>query len=280
MDTQNIINSLNTVFEKLFKSIESEVYEKIDDLINITPELFTKSPFKKIFFQDSTNTLIIVANSLILFYVIYFVCLKLISVYNGNNTQNVYKFIIRLVFIVIFVNYSYYICKEFVNIISLFSDCISGSLYDISGTEVTFVNLKENIIKIDDLLKSDILSLNGIIKGIISFGSISILINFSIRYVTVIFLITISPFAFVSLGSELTIGVFKVWFKTLFVTLMIQVVIKFIIFIPLLYKDINSMTYKIILVGSIYVVYKINGFTKELFSKISSDVNIPNIFSG
>ena len=130
------------------------------------------------------------------------------------------------------------------------------------------------------MLKSDILSLNGIIKGIISFGSISILINFSIRYVTVIFLITISPFAFVSLGSELTIGVFKVWFKTLFVTLMIQVVIKFIIFIPLLYKDINSMTYKIILVGSIYIVYKINGFTKELFSKISSDVNIPNIFSG
>ena len=120
---------------------------------------------------------------------------------------------------------------------------------------------------------------NGIIKGIISFGSISILINFAIRYVTIIFLFIISPFAFICLSNELTIGIFRTWFKTLFVSLMTQIIVKFIIFIPLLYKDINSMTYKIILVGIIYIIYKINGFTKEIFMKISSNNQINNIFN-
>ena len=33
MDAQNIINSLNTVSQKLFKSLDNEIFEKIDDLV-------------------------------------------------------------------------------------------------------------------------------------------------------------------------------------------------------------------------------------------------------
>lgn len=147
------------------------------------------------------------------------------------------------------------------------------------GKAISFEGLKETILKIDDLMKADMLSLDGIIKGVISFGSISILISFAIRYVTIVFLVIISPFAFASLSSELTSGIFKTWIKTFFVTLMVQVVIKFIIFIPLLYKNKNSMLYKIILVGSIYIIYKINNFTKEIFSKITSDMPKSNLFN-
>lgn len=279
MDAQNIINSLNTVSQKLFKSLDNEIFEKMDDLVNVNSDLFDKSPLKDVFFQDKTNALIIIANSLILFYVIYFVFLKLISIYNGNKSQSIYMFVIKLIIVTVMVNFSYYICREIVNIIGLLTDCVDGGLYDLLGKKVSFVSLKENIVKIDDIINSDFLSLNGIIKGIISFGSISILINFAIRYVTIIFLFIISPFAFICLSNELTIGIFRTWFKTLFVSLMTQIIVKFIIFIPLLYKDINSMTYKIILVGSIYIIYKINGFTEEIFIKISSNNQINNIFN-
>ena len=279
MDAQNIINSLNTVSQKLFKSLDDEIFEKMDDLVNVNSDLFNKSPLKDVFFQDKTNALIIIANSLILFYVIYFVFLKLISIYNGNKSQSIYMFVIKLIIVTVMVNFSYYICREIVNMIGLLTDCVDGGLYDLLGKKVSFVSLKENIVKIDDIINSDLLSLNGIIKGIISFGSISILINFAIRYVTIIFLFIISPFAFICLSNELTIGIFRTWFKTLFVSLMTQIIVKFIIFIPLLYKDINSMTYKIILVGSIYIIYKINGFTKEIFMKISSNNQINNIFN-
>ena len=279
MDVQNIINSLNTVSQKLFKSLDNEIFEKIDDLVNVNSDLFNKSPLKDVFFQDKTNALIIIANSLILFYVIYFVFLKLISIYNGNKSQSIYMFVIKLIIVTVMVNFSYYVCREIVNMIGLLTDCVDGGLYDLLGKKVSFVSLKENIVKIDDIINSDLLSLNGIIKGIISFGSISILINFAIRYVTIIFLFIISPCAFICLSNELTIGIFRTWFKTLFVSLMTQIIVKFIIFIPLLYKDINSMTYKIILVGSIYIIYKINGFTKEIFIKISSNNQINNIFN-
>lgn len=279
MDAENIINSLNTVSEKLFKSIEKDVFTSIDKLVDINPDLLIKAPLKNVFFNDKINSFILIADSLILFYIIYFIISKLISVYNGNKTSSVYIFIIKLVLVGALVNSSYYICKEIINLNSLFSDCINCFIKNISGQYANFENLKENIMSIEDFMKNDILSLNGIIKGIISFGSISILIAFAIRYVTIIFLIIVSPFCFACLSSDLTIGIFKSWIKMLVTTLMVQVIVKFVIFIPLMYKDVNSTMYKIILVGSIYILYKINSFSKELFVKMTNDVPKFNIFN-
>ena len=279
MNAQDIINSLNSVSEKLFKSIESEVYTYIDKLVGITPDIFKDEPLKKIFSQDSVNSIILIANSFVLFYIIFFVIQKLISMYNGEKSQNVYGFIIKLIIVGALVNSSFLICKEIINLTSLLSNCIDGLIQDVCGKSATFENLKESILKIEDLAKSDVLSLNGVIKGVISFGSISILINFGIRYVTIIFLIITSPFAFVTLSSESTVGIFKTWIKSFFVSLMTQIVVKIVIFIPLLYKKTNSMMYKIILVGSIYIIYKINNFTKQIFVKISSEMPKRNIFN-
>ena len=47
-----------------------------------------------------------------------------------------------------------------------------------------------------------------------------------------------------------------------------------------MYKDVNSIMYKIILVGTIYIIYKLNSFAKELFSKFSHETQIKNIFKG
>ena len=279
MDTQNLVNSLNTVSQKLFKSIEQEVFVQIDKIVNISPDLFDKEPLKNFFIQDKINAIILIANSLILFYVIYFIISKMISVYNGNKSDSVYVFVIKLVVVSVLVNSSYWICKEIINLNSLFTDCIEQFMKDITGKVVNFESLKENILELNDILKNDMLSLDGVIKGVISFGSISILINFAIRYVNIIFLVIISPFAFVSLSSDLTLGIFKTWIKTLVVSLMTQVILKFIILIPMLYKDVNNMMYKVILVGSIYIIYKINNFTKELFVKITSDMPKINIFN-
>ena len=48
MNAQDIINSLNSVSEKLFKSIESEVFTYLDKLVGITPDIFKEEPLKKI----------------------------------------------------------------------------------------------------------------------------------------------------------------------------------------------------------------------------------------
>ena len=278
MNVENILDNLNLISEKLFKSVEEQVYKVLDELVIIGPEILNQEPLKNICYSEKVNGIIIIANSLILFYIIYFIFNQLINLYNSKILENVYKFIIKITIIGIVVNYSYYICEELLNLFKLLSECVELFCKEITNQEITFVNLKEVIINIEDFLNNDLLSLNGIIKGMVSFGSVSILINFAIRYVTVIFLILVSPFAFISLSSNLTSGVFKSWGKLLIVNLLIQIVVKFIMIIPIVYKDTSSIMYKIILVGSIYLIYKINTFTKEFFVKITTETGVPNLF--
>lgn len=273
MQAQNIIDNLNLVSDKLFKSIENQVYEILDKLINITLDIFKSEPLKTIC-SNEINGIIIIANSLIIFYITYFAVTQIFNLYNGDNVSNVYKFILKIVFVCIITNSSYHICKEIINVFSIFTDCVSTYCKEISGSNVNFLELKEVFFNIEDILDDDLLSINGMIKGMISFGSITILFNMSIRYVTIIFLIIFSPFAFISLSSNITSGIFSSWLKIFITNLLVQVIIKFIILIPLICRNIDKIMYKIILVGSIYIIYKINDFTNQIVGNIAKNTNV------
>lgn len=278
MEANDIITNLNYLLEKVFKSIEGEIFKTLDKLTIIGPEILKEEPLKNIVFENKVNGLVIIANTLILFFVIYYVFKQLIGIYNGNKIESIYVFIIRIIIVCIIVNFSYYICEEILNIFRILGESIDTYASDLIDRKVTFENLKDSIINIENIINTDLVSLDGIIKGIISFGSVSILISFSVRYVTVIFLIIISPLAFVCLSSNLTSGIFNMWVKMLIVNLTLQIGIKLLIFIPLAYKNQNDIIYKIILVGTISLIYKFNIFIKELLARISNENNVKNIF--
>lgn len=278
MEANDIITNLNYLLEKVFKSIEGEIFKTLDKLTIIGPEILKEEPLKNIVFENKVNGLVIIANTLILFFVIYYVFKQLIGIYNGNKIESIYVFIIRIIIVCIIVNFSYYICEEILNIFGILGESIDTYASDVINKKVTFENLKDSIINIENIINTDLVSLDGIIKGIISFGSVSILISFSVRYVTVIFLIIISPLAFVCLSSNLTSGIFNMWVKMLIVNLTVQIGIKLLIFIPLAYKNQNDIIYKIILVGTISLIYKFNIFIKELLARISNENNVKNIF--
>lgn len=278
MEANDIITNLNYLLEKVFKSIEGEIFKTLDKLTIIGPEILKEEPLKNIVFENKVNGLVIIANTLILFFVIYYVFKQLIGIYNGNKIESIYVFIIRIIIVCIIVNFSYYICEEILNIFGILGESIDTYASDLINRKVTFENLKDSIINIENIINTDLVSLDGIIKGIISFGSVSILISFSVRYVTVIFLIIISPLAFVCLSSNLTSGIFNMWVKMLIVNLTLQIGIKLLIFIPLAYKNQNDIIYKIILVGTISLIYKLNIFIKELLARISNENNVKNIF--
>ena len=254
MNVNDIINSLNLISEKLFKSVEGEVYTTLDKIVNISPDILKSDPLKNIFFENKVNGIILIANSLMMLYITYYMFTQLISLYNGNTTENIYSFIIKLVVVFILINNSYFICELILNITSEITSSIELYGEDISGQDVTFSNLKEKIISIKDFMKNDLLSLDGLIKGVISFGAIT------------------------TLTSNITSGIFKSYFKIFIVTLFTQIVVKLVILIPLMYKDIDSIMYKIVLVGTIYIIYKINTFVKELFVKITEESKYSNIF--
>ncbi|MEG2348627.1 MAG: hypothetical protein RSB67_03150 [Clostridia bacterium] len=280
MDANNILDNINTIAEKLYKSIEIEVYPILDKIVNIGPKILKEEPLKKIFFENRINGITVIANSLILLFLMYYICTQLLSIYNGNKADNILMFIVKIVIISIVINNSYYICSEILNIFELFSNAIDEVIFKSIGKEATFNELKEIIINIKDILNSDYISLEGIIKGILSFGSVTVLINFAIRYVTIIFLIIISPIGLACMASELTQEFSKTWFKLFISNLLIQIIVKIIIFIPLAFSKTSDIIYKVILVGAIYMIYRINNFAKEITSKFVSTKSKTNIFRG
>lgn len=278
MNVNDIISNLNLLSEKFFKSVEGEVYKTLDNIVNITPDILKAEPLNNIFVDNKINGIILIANSLMMFYVTYYMFTQILSLYNGNTTESIYVFILKLVVVYIIVNNSYFICELILNILNQLTSAVESFGKEISKESITFNNLKEKIISIKDFMKNDFLSLDGLIKGIISFGAITILINFSIRYVTIIFLIMIFPLVLTTLTSNITIGIFKSYFKLFIILLLTQIIVKLVILIPIMYKNVDSIMYKIILVGSIYIIYRINTFVKDIFVKISEEGRYNNIF--
>ena len=276
MNVTDIIKNLNAVFEKIFKSIEGEIYTVLDGIVDINVDILQKEPINKII---SSSGFIIIANSIIFFLIIYYTFTVIISMYNGNKAESIYHIIFKLLLITLLVNSSYYLIEQILNLNQALTEATEKLCQGLAQKEITFENLKESILNIKDFMKSDFLSLDGVIKGVLSFGTVTILINFCLRYVTIIFLIIISPIALCLLFSNLTKNVFYTWVKMLVTSLLLQVIIKIILVVPLMYKDVNSIMYKIILVGTIYIIYKLNNFTKEIFSKFSKDEVNKNIFN-
>lgn len=271
MDTSNIMLTINFIAEKIFKEVETNVYELLDKLLIIGPNILKEEPLKNLFFENKTTGIVILSSSFLIFFAIYFAFSKINSMYLGTESENTFKFIIRTIISVILMSSSFYICYEILNINYLFTEIIKSSCSDLIKKDISFISLRETIIDLEKYMTEDFISLDGMIKSMISFGAISLVLNFSIRYATIIFLIILSPLAFMMSTSNLTLGIFKAWIKIFVTNLLIQPIVIILLSIPLAFKNINEVMFKIVLVGTIYMLYRINNFTKELFLNISQD---------
>ena len=85
--SQVIINTINTLLNTLFSSIDNSVYSTLDELSFINTNILNDSLFEKLFNNNSNNSLILIANSLLLAVCIYY-CFKLLYSY----TLTLYNF--------------------------------------------------------------------------------------------------------------------------------------------------------------------------------------------
>ena len=122
-------------------------------------------------------------------------------------------------------------------------------------------------------MSSEAISLDGIIKGIVSIGASSILITLIVRYVTIIVLIILSPIAIMFAVNSCTYSLFSAWCKKLLVCILTQNIIAVILIIPLSFKNTDDVMYKVVLAGSMYLLYMINNFARELIN-IGGGINV------
>ena len=268
MEVTNIINSINIITEKIFKSIEGEVFKNLDDLLIINEQILYKEPLKTLFITDSGNGFMVLITSFVIFFIIYYIIARTLAMYNGENTENIFKYMLKIIVCVICSTFSLFICEQVFQINGLLTEIIKSIGKDLTGQEICFTSLKELVINLDEYMSEEALSIDGIIKGVISFGATTMLITFAIRYVTIIFLTLISPIVIMFASSGATYGIFKNWLKMFCGNLFMQNLVIIILMIPLSVKEVDNDLFKIILVGSIYLLYRINNFSKEFLGNI------------
>ena len=274
-----IIETINTIFSNILASIDNNVYGNLDKVAFINTDILSNSFFEKILGSNGKNGFIYLTDAMLLGISIYY-CIRLFySHYVENNIEKPFQFLFKLLVFSIFINYSYFLIEQLLNINYLISSSIQEIGKNILNQDISFSGL---ITKLNSTLSIgesslDIFSLDGLLKSFSSIGLVNLLFTYSLRYVLVQVLILFCPFAFLSLINSSTSWIFRSWAKSLFSILILQSFFPLIIMVIFSIPDNNN----ILLVSGIYLLTKINNYVRELFGGISVDFssNFSNMLS-
>ena len=182
----------------------------------------------------------------------------------GNN---IYEGIIGIAIVLFVISVNNIITKEILNLTQTFFN-----------QRVTFENI---LIKINETLYVqgegfNVMSFDGIIKIYLVFGIINLIFEYSLRYVMIKIMFILSPIFVAFKTNRKTEYLYNNWAKGMFGLLFMQNIIAIILVIstrfitsPLI--PIN----KIIYIGMIYALIKVNVFIKEIFGGVSIEVQTP-----
>ena len=65
--TQIIIDTINTIFETLFSSIDNTLYSLLDELTFINSDILTDNYFQEILGTSASSGILLIANTLLFF---------------------------------------------------------------------------------------------------------------------------------------------------------------------------------------------------------------------
>lgn len=271
-----ISSTINQMFYKIFSSIDNSLYSILDDFTFIDSDILSDEYFMDIFGLSSGKGILLIANSLVFGYLIYYAFKLLLSHLGITQVESPSQFILKLIIYSICMNFSLFICDEIIYIISLISSTIRQVGENLFDTQICFSTI---ILKLNSIISInanlDIFSLDGIIKTLISVGFLNLVINYAVRFVLIKVFVLISPFAILSLCNKNTSILFNSWIKSFLSLMLIQV---FVAIVLLLIFSLNisssNIFSKFILIGAIFILTKANSYIREMLGGISTDVNI------
>ena len=231
--TQSILNTINEIFNSLFSSIDNNLYSTLDNLVFIDTSILKDSLFEKILGTNSTSGIILIANSLLIGFVLYY-CFKLLySKFVSIEIESPYQFVFKLLIFGISINSSYFICEKFIEINNLISSSILETGQLIFNKSISFSSLIQNLNSIISINENNfnLFSFDGILKSFISISLLNLLFTYALRFIMIKVFILITPFAFLSLTNYSSSWFFKTWLKTTFSLLIMQSFISIVLLI-------------------------------------------------
>ena len=273
--TQTIISTINSIFEQLFGSLDNNLYETLDKITFVNSDIIKTNYFENILGTSTTNGILLIANSLLLGIILYFAIKYLLSHFTYSEMESPKEFIFKLIIFGICMNFSYFLLEQIINIFYYISVGIRNIGENIFLKEICFnqiINTINSALSISNN-SLNIFSLNGLLKGTITFSMLHLVLSYSLRYVMIKIFALLSPFAILSLSLKSTSWFFKVWAKNLFSLLFIQIIVALVLVI-LFSTDYStgSLLSKLIYVGGIYALIKANSFVREFIGGISTNI--------
>lgn len=269
-----IANTINELIQNLFSSIDNNIYSYIDEIIFLTPSSISNNNFEDLF-TTSSNSILVIANALILAYLLYY-CVKLfLSYYSGTQVQRPYQFIFKLILCAIIMNSSYFICEQLINITDLITQALQEIGSNFTSKTISFKTLVTELNSVISISGTslDIFSLTGIIKSFCSIGLISLMFSYAIRLIMVKVFIILAPFAILSCSINSFSWFFRSWFRSFFSLLFMQFFITIILIVTLSLDFSSNLISKFLYVGSIYALTKSNTYIRNLIGGISTEIN-------
>lgn len=274
--TQTIINTINSIFEMLFSSIDNNLYSVLDKITFINSDIITDKNFENIFGTSTSNGILLIANSLLLGFILYYAFKYLMSHITYQRVDSPFSFIIKIILFGICMNFSFFIVQLILDLNSNISLAIRSLGKNLFNSEISFSQLINTInthISVDTS-SLNIFSVDGLIKSTLSLSLLNLVFSYSFRYIMVKVFILLSPFAFLSLCLENTSWFFKSWIKNLFSLLFIQIIVSLVLLI-LFSLDFSSSNLfnKFVYVGGIYSLIKANSFVREFIGGVSTNIS-------
>ena len=273
--TQTIIDTINTIFETLFSSIDNNLYSVLDNITFINSDILYDKNFETLFGTSSSNGILLIANSFLLAFILYYSARFLIAHFTYTQTEAPLSFIFKLILCGIAMNFSFFIVEIFLNLTSNVSLAIRSLGADLFNKNICFSELINTInanISID-ANSLNIFSLDGLLKGTLSISLLNLVFSYSLRYIMVKVFVLLSPFAFLSLSLNKTSWFFSAWFRNLFSLLFIQIIASLVLLIlfSMDYSSSNLFS-KFVYVGGIYALIKTNSIVRDFIGGVSTEV--------
>ena len=222
--TEIIIRTINSLFENLFSSIDNNIYNLLDDITFVNSNILKDNFFKNIFGTTSQNGILLIANSLIIGMILYYLFRLLYSHFLSIEIEKPIQFLFKLIILAIVINCSFFICEQLITINSYISSAIREVGESLFKVNISFTELVKKLNSVVSISTSNFnaFSLDGIIKSFISIELLNLVFIQSLRYILIKVFILITPFAILSLISHSTSWFFKTWAKSFFSLLIIH----------------------------------------------------------
>ena len=272
---ESINKIINTLFQNLFSSIDNNIYAILDDITFINKDILDDNFTQKIIGLNSHSGIILIANSLLVGFCIFYAIRYFFSVYSNSQVESPHQFIFKLIIISLFVNSSYFLCEKIIEINFFVSGSIRWVGENFTNTNISFEQL---ILKINSLFYAgttlNVFSFDGMVKSFTSIGLLNLLFSYSLRYIMLKLFILMTPLMIITLLNNSTAWIFKSWIKSVISLLIVQSIISLILIIIFSTTFIdNNIFSKLIYIGSIYALVKANSYTAHIFGGIITDVN-------